>query len=137
MLNDSIGYILFGDCSVTLLTDHNQIAQLAEGLPGCMFNDLLKNDGDSERWLALLREFVEEPPRAKRSVQDIGRTGTTSPQSGPLQKVQPGPWRSLGGYLDYSHWEDRERFLELDAAIARARQADNADDESEDLLTAA
>jgi hypothetical protein len=35
----------------------------------------------------------------------------------PLEKLPPGPWRSLGGYLDYAQWEDRERFLQLDLAI--------------------
>jgi len=28
------------------------------------------------------------------------------------------PWRSLGGFLDYEQWLDRERFVELDAALA-------------------
>jgi len=28
------------------------------------------------------------------------------------------PWRSLGGFLDYEHWRDRARFMELDAAIS-------------------
>jgi hypothetical protein len=34
-----------------------------------------------------------------------------------LQKLSPTPWLSLGEYLDYSDWEDRERFMELDRAI--------------------
>ena len=28
------------------------------------------------------------------------------------------PWRSLGGFLDYEHWTDRDRFVELDGAIS-------------------
>jgi hypothetical protein len=28
------------------------------------------------------------------------------------------PWRSLGGFLDYEHWLDRDRFVELDRAIS-------------------
>jgi hypothetical protein len=36
-----------------------------------------------------------------------------------LQELQPSPWRSLGRILDYSSWEDRTRFLELDSAISR------------------
>jgi hypothetical protein len=28
------------------------------------------------------------------------------------------PWRSLGGFLDYEHWLDRDRFVELDEAIS-------------------
>lgn len=30
------------------------------------------------------------------------------------------PWLSLGGHFDYAKWKDRERFLELDKAIASA-----------------
>lgn len=40
-----------------------------------------------------------------------------SPVSEPLQKLPPGPWRSLGGYLDYTDWPERDRFAELDQAI--------------------
>ena len=36
----------------------------------------------------------------------------------PLQKASAGSWVSLGGYFDYSTWADRERFVELDRAIA-------------------
>jgi hypothetical protein len=38
------------------------------------------------------------------------------------------PWRSLGGYLNYENWLERERFLELDQAIAviQARQREAA-----------
>jgi hypothetical protein len=36
-----------------------------------------------------------------------------------LRKIEAGPFRSLGGYFDYSGWDARDRFLELDAAIAR------------------
>lgn len=28
------------------------------------------------------------------------------------------PWLSLGGHFDYVYWTDRDRFLELDKAIA-------------------
>ena len=34
-----------------------------------------------------------------------------------LPKMPPDPDRSLGGYLNYSGWPDRERFMELDRAI--------------------
>jgi hypothetical protein len=36
----------------------------------------------------------------------------------PLEQTPPGPWRSLGSYLDYTDWPDRERFVELDRSIA-------------------
>jgi hypothetical protein len=38
-----------------------------------------------------------------------------------LRRLPPGPWRSLGRYLDYTNWPERDRFLELDRAIARMR----------------
>jgi hypothetical protein len=34
-----------------------------------------------------------------------------------LPDQPPSPWRSLGKKLNYSNWEDRDRFIELDAAI--------------------
>ena len=36
-----------------------------------------------------------------------------------LHLLPKGPWRSLGGYLDYTDWSDRDRFIELDDAIHR------------------
>ena len=39
-----------------------------------------------------------------------------------LRRLPPGPFRSLGEYLDYSGWPDRERFLELDRALKARRQ---------------
>lgn len=38
-----------------------------------------------------------------------------------LPELLPSPWRSLGKRLDYSEWVERDRFIELDAAIL-ARQ---------------
>lgn len=38
-----------------------------------------------------------------------------------LEKLSFTATRSLGGYLDYDRWPDRERFLELDAALLRRR----------------
>jgi hypothetical protein len=34
-----------------------------------------------------------------------------------LPELPPSPWRSLGRRLDYSTWQDRERFMELDAVL--------------------
>ena len=39
-----------------------------------------------------------------------------------LRKLAPGPSRSLGGYLDYEGWPDRERFMELDRALQHSAQ---------------
>jgi hypothetical protein len=41
--------------------------------------------------------------------------------SAPIPRFPPGPWRSLGECFDYSHWPDRDRFLELDGALASAQ----------------
>lgn len=49
---------------------------------------------------------------------------TDAPPARPLKPLAPGPWRSLGRYLDYSNWADRERFVELDRAIQSNAQLD-------------
>ena len=41
----------------------------------------------------------------------------TEPPIPPLGDLPPGGLRSLGGYLDYSKWPARGRFMELDMAI--------------------
>jgi hypothetical protein len=46
-----------------------------------------------------------------------------------LQELPPGTWRSLGKYLDYTNWADRERFIELDRAIQLAAQIGEEADE--------
>jgi hypothetical protein len=37
----------------------------------------------------------------------------------PLVKLQPSPFRSLGGYFSYEGWPDQRRFMELDEALRR------------------
>jgi hypothetical protein len=39
-----------------------------------------------------------------------------------LRRLPPGPFRSLGGFLDYAEWPDRDRFLELDRSLRARRQ---------------
>jgi hypothetical protein len=128
---------LLGEYPLPFLTDRNDIAQLAEGLPGCMFNELLTDGGSPEMWLALFREFENEPNRPTRRNQNVEKSEPSTENQGPLQKVAQGPWRSLGGYFDYTDWQDRERFMELDRAIALSRQSIEADDELEDFLRTA
>jgi hypothetical protein len=41
----------------------------------------------------------------------------------PLVKLAPAPWRSLGGYLDYTDWPEQERFMELDLAIKTRQES--------------
>jgi hypothetical protein len=45
--------------------------------------------------------------------------------AGPLLvKLPPSPFRSLGGYLNYEEWPDRQRFMELDEALRlKARES--------------
>ena len=50
----------------------------------------------------------------------------------PLQKLPLGPYRSLGGFLDYSNWAERDRFLELDLAI----QAQSCKEETSEIESA-
>jgi len=47
-----------------------------------------------------------------------------------LRKQPPGPYRSLGGYLDYAKWPDRERFMGLDCAI-RSQVQENTDNHTD------
>jgi len=52
-----------------------------------------------------------------------------------LRKLPPGPSRSLGGYLDYEGWPDRDRFMELDRALrqaARERHSSGGHADSDD-----
>ena len=98
----------------------NETPQPASTVAGYVFDALSSHqfDGNSEAAISLLRELAREqeildrPPHENRTCQRPWEN------SSPLQKVPPGEWRSLGGYFDYSHWVDRERFLELDKAIA-------------------
>jgi len=74
---------------------------------------------NSEIGHALLREFGGDADR--ESVADEKGNDTFVDSCDLPEKVAPGPWRSLGGYLDYTTWPDRKRFLELDRAIAASR----------------
>jgi hypothetical protein len=72
----------------------------------------------SEKWTSLVREFAEEQERGHRHV-DKARDNTRPCEINmPRRKLSGGPWQSLGGYFDYSDWTARERFMELDEAIA-------------------
>jgi hypothetical protein len=53
-------------------------------------------------------------------------------------RLPPSPSRSLGGYLDYAGWPDRERFMELDSVLrcrsqGRGDSDDHADSDEGDL----
>ena len=38
-----------------------------------------------------------------------------------LYRLPRARWRSLGEHLDYTHWPDRERFVQLDREILASR----------------
>ena len=100
---------------------------LAEGIAGCLLNGLVASPTESgnetvEHWIAILTRLAEEQDRGQQRevtrreappVDDSARE-----MRAPLPKLAAGPWTSLGGYFDYSLWPERERFLELDRAIA-------------------
>ncbi len=64
--------------------------------------------GQVESGLGLLDKLAPPEPPGQTVQSEVAR---------PLRLLPPGPSRSLGGYLDYSGWPERERFLELDRAI--------------------
>lgn len=125
----------------------DQVAVLGQGLPCCLLDELLNveiNSGIPESLLPFLRCFDSAPefasgepacdndqPREHHRSRDAGRSRVFLAAGQPLQKVAAGPWRSLGGYFDYSGWVDRERFLELDRAIARDGDGDEPEDGSD------
>jgi len=78
---------------------------------------------NTEELLALISSVNAAPERApssacKNTISDDERPSVAEP----LEKLPEGPWRSLGGYFDYSTWADRDRFLELDRAIAAGQE---------------
>ncbi len=48
--------------------------------------------------------------------QPLGRSRKRASTQGAMNQSPPGPWRSLGGYLDYTDWTERDRFVALDRA---------------------
>ena len=113
----------------------NDNHQPVELMPSCVFQGLVttKSEQDTfEAWIGTLTKLAEmherealEREAQQRPVRDAVEIlldgGLASPSRDyklPLEKVPEGPWRSLGGYFDYSLWPERERFLELDKAIA-------------------
>ena len=59
----------------------------------------------------------KQEPRAEPK-QEMSTDSWSCETETPLQKASACPWMSSGGYFDYSTWADRERFVELDRAIA-------------------
>ena len=76
--------------------------------------------GSSETWSSVLRGFADEQENGAPHMLDEGISTHSCETHTPLQKLSGGAWQSLGGYFDYSDWAARERFMELDKAIAAA-----------------
>jgi hypothetical protein len=110
----------------------NETPQPAQGIAGYIFNGLAASKTENvsfEAWIATLAKLAEDHEREARIAHD-GAVGVPPRETKPpLQKVAASPWRSLGGYFDYSHWPERERFLELDKAIASGQEIHDPDGE--------
>jgi hypothetical protein len=103
----------------------HETPQPSQGIAGCILNGLVasRTESDSfEAWIGTLTKLAEKHERETPAGQDTGVGMPSRELKLPLQKLAAGPWRSLGGYFDYSHWPDRERFLELDKAIAASQE---------------
>ena len=126
---------------MAFLPTRNDVTHLVADLPPWMLQEQPSSEinNSSEAWLTFLRELTDVAEQHVGSIPVENTASTTSNERvGPLQKVAPGPWRSLGGYFDYAQWADRDRFLELDMAIASAQHPYEAIvDPDEFLLTAA
>jgi hypothetical protein len=120
---------------LTNLTIFNETRQPAESLLGYVFNgrmtteaqnthvEVAKPDGEGfEAWIATLLKLVAEQEKEVPVSRSTSGDGSPREVKAPLEKLAAGPYRSLGGYFDYSHWADRERFLELDRAIALGQE---------------
>ena len=112
--------ILFGESVLFNAQTSNETPQPASTVAGFVFDGLISSqfDGNSEAAISLLHQLAREQENGERQPQE-GRTYQRPwENSSPLQKLPPSEWRSLGGYFDYCEWVDRERFMELDRAIA-------------------
>jgi hypothetical protein len=114
----------------------NTTVELTEGLSGYLLNGLVSGESENgketvEHWIAILTRLADEQDRRSRVTRDFSsrnHTDEAARENRPaLEKVAAGPYRSLGGYFDYSQWADRERFLELDRAIAAGQDLRDED----------
>jgi len=88
--------------------------QLAEQLPAVLIR--------FETPPSILNKFTFELKCDDRATQDVTGISLALETALPVPRVAAGPWRSLGGCLDYSQWPDRDRFLELDRALTMAQR---------------
>ena len=105
---------------------NTETRQSASTVPAFAFDGLIAAEFDQESAaaaVALLQQLANAQALDKPTVHEA-RTHQRPYENTPaLQKVPPSEWRSLGGYFDYWHWSDRDRFMELDKAIAASRSS--------------
>ena len=105
-------------------TAGNQASQPASSVAGYVFSGLVLSeiDGNSAAAISLLQELAREQEFENRRHQEVRTIQRPWENSSPMRKLPPSEWRSLGGYFDYCQWADRERFMELDKAIASSQR---------------
>jgi hypothetical protein len=109
---------------MSYLSSSIEIASPVREFDDAMLNRLLTAEvggGKSEKWLAFVDENTELDSFEEISAAVIKHeTENLSELSAPLPMLTAGPWRSLGGCLDYTRWADRDRFRELDKILSAA-----------------
>ena len=110
----------------------NETHRAGQNVPGYVFDGLTASQTEREcfeAWIATLAKLAEEHESRPFLVRDKRADCAPRDLKPALPKLPAGPWRSLGGYFDYSDWSERERFLELDRAIAASQdlQEDSLD----------
>jgi hypothetical protein len=120
------GQISFGEKVLFTSLANHETPQPAGALPAYGFDGLVLSQfdgGSAEAAISILQELARAQAFGARRVQEARTHRRCYESSSPLRKLPPSPWRSLGGYFDYDHWADRERFVELDRAIAASQQS--------------
>lgn len=102
---------------------NNEAPHGATPLVGYLFDGLVISEsyGSSDAAISLLQELARSHELGARRSHEARSHQRSYESCSRLEKVPPSEWRSLGGYFDYTHWADRDRFMELDRAIAAQR----------------
>jgi hypothetical protein len=119
---------------LTSTTIFNGTHRPTEGTQGFVFHGSPASPTDNatfEDWIAILTSQADEQHQETRIVRSEDSPNAPRESRLPLQKLKESPWRSLGGYFDYSDWPERDRFMELDKAIASSQDSREPDIEPE------
>ncbi len=104
---------------------NNETPQPADAAAGYLYHETIAsefNGNSAQAAISILQELARSQELEtvhSREVRTHQRSYESTP---PLPKLPPSDWRSLGGYFDYCLWADRERFMELDRAIAASQR---------------